>query len=87
MNFKCSLLLLVGILFSCSNEEKAIEVVTDEVERGAVVRTTAINATDFDIHDLQSIFHIELEEMDIDCLLYTSPSPRDRTSSRMPSSA
>ena len=24
---------------------------------------------------------------DIDCLLYTSPSPRDRTSSRMPSSA
>ena len=25
--------------------------------------------------------------MDIDCLLYTSPSPRDRTRSRMPSSA
>jgi len=24
---------------------------------------------------------------DIDCLLYTSPSPRDRTRSRMPSSA
>ena len=26
-------------------------------------------------------------EQDIDCLLYTSPSPRDRSSSRMPSSA
>ena len=26
-------------------------------------------------------------EMDICCLLYTSPSPRDRTRSRMPSSA
>ena len=25
--------------------------------------------------------------MDMDCLLYTSPSPRDRTRSRMPSSA
>ena len=25
--------------------------------------------------------------IDIDCLLYTSPSPRDRTRSRMPSSA
>ena len=25
--------------------------------------------------------------MDVDCLLYTSPSPRDRTRSRMPSSA
>mgnify|MGYP002682814460 CR=1 FL=1 len=26
-------------------------------------------------------------ETDVDCLLYTSPSPRDRTRSRMPSSA
>ena len=28
-----------------------------------------------------------LEEHDRNCLLYTSPSPRDRTRSRMPSSA
>ena len=28
-----------------------------------------------------------LKELDIDCLLYTSPSPRDRSLSRMPSSA
>ena len=28
-----------------------------------------------------------IERMDICCLLYTSPSPRDRTRSRMPSSA
>ena len=27
------------------------------------------------------------EEMNFSCLLYTSPSPRDRTRSRMPSSA
>ena len=27
------------------------------------------------------------ERLNIDCLLYTSPSPRDRTRSRMPSSA
>ena len=27
------------------------------------------------------------EDLLIDCLLYTSPSPRDRTRSRMPSSA
>ena len=27
------------------------------------------------------------DEMALDCLLYTSPSPRDRTRSRMPSSA
>ena len=29
----------------------------------------------------------ELVFLDITCLLYTSPSPRDRTRSRMPSSA
>ena len=28
-----------------------------------------------------------LTDEDADCLLYTSPSPRDRTRSRMPSSA
>ena len=30
---------------------------------------------------------LKLENTDIVCLLYTSPSPRDRTRSRMPSSA
>ena len=29
----------------------------------------------------------DCKDYDIDCLLYTSPSPRDRTRSRMPSSA
>ena len=32
-------------------------------------------------------FVIEADEYDTACLLYTSPSPRDRTRSRMPSSA
>ena len=31
--------------------------------------------------------HTKITEMMKDCLLYTSPSPRDRTRSRMPSSA
>ena len=30
---------------------------------------------------------VDTLEEDMDCLLYTSPSPRDRTRSRMPSSA
>ena len=29
----------------------------------------------------------QLDELDISCLLYTSPSPRDLSTSRMPSSA
>ena len=32
-------------------------------------------------------FHTDLRSPKVDCLLYTSPSPRDRTRSRMPSSA
>ena len=30
---------------------------------------------------------VQLREKECSCLLYTSPSPRDRTRSRMPSSA
>ena len=33
------------------------------------------------------VMTIMATEKDINCLLYTSPSPRDRTRSRMPSSA
>ena len=32
-------------------------------------------------------FRMKKPTMEIDCLLYTSPSPRDRSLSRMPSSA
>eukprot|EP00828_Plagiopyla_frontata_P027571 TRINITY_DN3579_c0_g1_i1.p2 TRINITY_DN3579_c0_g1~~TRINITY_DN3579_c0_g1_i1.p2 ORF type:complete len:112 (-),score=21.64 TRINITY_DN3579_c0_g1_i1:27-362(-) len=32
-------------------------------------------------------FYNDLFVLDLDCLLYTSPSPRDRQKSRMPSSA
>ena len=39
----------------------------------------ALNTKDLDAHD--KYWHENI------CLLYTSPSPRDRTRSRMPSSA
>ena len=32
-------------------------------------------------------FHVQLDKLDCICLLYTSPSPRDLSTSRMPSSA
>ena len=37
--------------------------------------------------DLLQLNTITVADVPIDCLLYTSPSPRDRTRSRMPSSA
>ena len=33
------------------------------------------------------VMMVDDEELNMDCLLYTSPSPRDRQKSRMPSSA
>ena len=37
--------------------------------------------------ELSSKINLKKDKMALDCLLYTSPSPRDRTRSRMPSSA
>ena len=37
--------------------------------------------------DLAKSHITEAKEKDLDCLLYTSPSPRDSMTSRMPSSA
>ena len=38
-------------------------------------------------HDFWEVHRLESELLPAPCLLYTSPSPRDRTRSRMPSSA
>ena len=40
-----------------------------------------------DFAELSGIEVMEASPMKVTCLLYTSPSPRDRTRSRMPSSA
>ena len=40
-----------------------------------------------DLRPLRLEMELLKPEMLMDCLLYTSPSPRDRTRSRMPSSA
>ena len=49
--------------------------------------TLSLSLTDYEA----KLIKYELEQLPLeqlkDCLLYTSPSPRDRTRSRMPSSA
>ena len=45
-----------------------------------------LDATDFDAVEEIIAYH-EIDEVYLICLLYTSPSPRDRQKSRMPSSA
>ena len=39
------------------------------------------------VPSMPGVDRVNLKEVVKDCLLYTSPSPRDRTRSRMPSSA
>ena len=57
---------------------------------------TIVDLENYPIHDLSSVKIQKLikkckDDLDLfscsTCLLYTSPSPRDRTRSRMPSSA
>ena len=71
--------------------------------RGAVINFTSSLKTYITLHEDQLGFNKEgkkylvnysrreetstIQEIRNDCLLYTSPSPRDRTRSRMPSSA
>ena len=51
-----------------------------------ILRQKARPVTRFDA-DLQRLVDNMIETLHEACLLYTSPSPRDRTRSRMPSSA
>ena len=52
-------------------------------------RRNNINAEEWEVRvDLAAMFRLtHMMDWDDTCLLYTSPSPRDRTRSRMPSSA
>ena len=52
---------------------------------GGVVPTTAVAVSDIGLKEVE-LWHSTVRRRD-DCLLYTSPSPRDRQKSRMPSSA
>ena len=56
---------------------------------GDLHRTWKIQGTSFETADMETV-HMLKEQLNTlirSCLLYTSPSPRDRTRSRMPSSA
>ena len=56
----------------------------DEMDFAGGLRGEAIEVVDCETVDIQVPAN---SEWVIDCLLYTSPSPRDKRQSRMPSSA
>ena len=58
-------------------------------KKSKILSTTINKSTSSLMDDFNSSIDIDkrLIEEDIACLLYTSPSPRDKRQSRMPSSA
>ncbi|MEP0263468.1 hypothetical protein [Dokdonia sp.] len=60
------ILLSVILCISCNEEDKAIETVLEEVDRGAILRTLNFNNGEFVVNDPESIFSINLEEQDIE---------------------
>ena len=68
------------------DEAIAIMVARPEVD-AALKQATAAMQTHFTEEAFERQVAMVREKQALDCLLYTSPSPRDRTRSRMPSSA
>ena len=61
---------------------------TDDLQRE--INATVLNAGEAGWTDVPVVFsatNLQGDDLDGICLLYTSPSPRDRQKSRMPSSA
>ena len=84
------LFLSIFILFSCNNDNEKLDAIIKEYQNHE-----GYNYEDYPIGNFsEEYFKAEKEfaeslllKLDDICLLYTSPSPRDATLSRMPSSA
>ena len=62
--------------------------ILEEATERAVERGLEEGGVDVDLDDLaDGEFEVTVTDENGDCLLYTSPSPRDLSTSRMPSSA
>lgn len=57
---------LAFLCINCSSDEKTIEVVINDIERGAVIRTLSVNYAEFHPGDLTSTFNVDLEEQDLE---------------------
>ena len=70
-------------LSACTSVTDNIPTVKIERKKPKVIQTTQANYTAPKVHKAEAALVCENDN----CLLYTSPSPRDRQKSRMPSSA
>ena len=62
------------------------KLILEKIHNTAKITINNPSANTWDLESLSGLKEI-IELLNKDCLLYTSPSPRDRQKSRMPSSA
>lgn len=60
------LILSIALCFSCSEDDKAIDTVVEEIERGAILRNIDRVSPNFLRTDIQSAFIVVLEEQDLE---------------------
>ena len=84
-----------------NDSDSAVAIVQEQVQRAAREREPLCvtgggtkrflgrkpRGTPCSVRGIEGIVHYEPTELVVSCLLYTSPSPRDLSTSRMPSSA
>ncbi len=58
--------LVAVCFFSCSEDDKAIDVVVNEIERGAILRNIERISKDFIHEDFESTFSLTIEEQDLE---------------------
>ena len=65
---RCRFIYVIAFFFalSCSTDDKTIEAVIEETERGAILRTIDRVSPNFERTDLQSAFTVVLEEQDLE---------------------
>ena len=72
------------IAMDSKDEKQITQSVIDTLS--ACILTRGVKPASLPSFDLEYVF-LKIRAASVGCLLYTSPSPRDRTRSRMPSSA
>lgn len=64
--YRLTFIVLLTFTISCSNDDKAIDTVVEEIERGAILRNIDRISPNFERANTESFFSVTLEEQDLE---------------------